>query len=113
MAEERQSEEVQRWTAKRRAALVISLLKGETTGAEAARRHRLKVVEVEEWRERFPLGAENALRARPKEDDALRQEQINRLKRKVGELTMDLDILLEAARLHPTTPGTFAPTYQE
>jgi transposase-like protein len=98
-------EEVQRWTAKRRAALVISLLKGETTAAEAARRHGLKVAEVEEWRDRFLLGAENALRARQKEDEALREEEINRLKRKVGELTMDLDILREAAR-RPTTPGT-------
>ena len=106
MADEQQSEEVQRWTAKRRAALVIRVLRGETTAAEAARRHGLKVAEVEEWRERFLLGAENALRARPKEEEeALREEEINRLKRKVGELTMDLDILREAAR-RPTTPGT-------
>jgi len=48
MADEQQSEEVQRWTAKRRAALVISVLRGETTAAEAARRHGLKVAEVEE-----------------------------------------------------------------
>ena len=93
MADEQRPEEVQRWTAKRRAALVLSLLKGETTAAEAARRHGLKVAEVEEWRDRFLLGAENALRARPKEDEALREEEINRFKRKVGELTMDLDIL--------------------
>jgi transposase-like protein len=106
MADEQQSEEIQRWTAKRRAALVISVLRGETTAAEAARRHGLKVAEVEEWRERFLLGAENALRARPKEEDALREEEVNRLKRKVGELTMDLDILREAARQRPTTPGT-------
>jgi transposase-like protein len=105
MADERQSEEVQRWTAKRRAALVLSLLKGETTAADAARRHGLKVAEVEEWRERFLLGAENSLRARPKEEDALREEEVNRLKRKVGELTMDLDILREAAK-RPTMPGT-------
>jgi len=106
MADEQHSEEVQRWTAKRRVALVLSLLKGETTAADAARRHGLKVAEVEEWRERFLLGAENALRARPKEEDALREEEINRLKRKVGELTMDLDILQVAARQRPTTPGT-------
>jgi transposase-like protein len=99
MADEQRPEEVQRWTAKRRAALVISLLKGETTVAEAARRHGLKVAEVEEWRDRFLLAAENGLRARPKEDEALREEMVNRLKRKVGELTMDLDILREAARL--------------
>jgi transposase-like protein len=105
MADEPQSE-VQRWTAKRRATLVISVLRGETTAAEAARRHGLKVAEVEEWRERFLLAAENALRARPKEEDALREEEVNRLQRKVGELTMDLDILREAARQRPTTPGT-------
>ena len=33
MADEQRSPEMQRWTAKRRAALVISLLKGETTAA--------------------------------------------------------------------------------
>lgn len=86
-------------------SLIISLLKGETTAVEAARRHGLKVAEVEGWRDRFLLGAENALRARQKEDEGLREEEINRLKRKVGELTMDLDILREAAR-RPTTPGT-------
>ena len=41
---------------------------------------------MEEWRERFLLGAENALRARPRDEEALREEEINRLKRKVGEL---------------------------
>jgi transposase-like protein len=60
-------ENVERWTAKRRVALVVSLLKGETSVAEAARKHGLTVVEVEDWRDRFLLGAENALRARPKD----------------------------------------------
>jgi transposase-like protein len=106
MADEQQSEEVQRWTAKRRAALVLSVLRGETTAAEAVRRHGLKVAEVEEWRERFLVGAENALCARPRQQDALREEELNRLKRTVGELTMDLDILREAAKQRPTTPGT-------
>jgi hypothetical protein len=32
-------------------------------------------------------------------------EEVNRLKRNVGELTMDLDILREAAK-RPTVPGT-------
>jgi hypothetical protein len=83
-------------------------LKGETTAAEAARRHGLKIAEVEDWRERFLLGAENALRAHPKEAETLREEEVNRLKHKVGELTMDLDIMREAARLRPTTSGTSA-----
>ena len=51
------------------------------------RRHGPKVAEVEERRERFLLGAENALQARPKEETALPEEEVNRLKRKEGELT--------------------------
>ncbi len=32
-------DEVQRWTAKRKAAVVMSIVKGETSAAEAARKH--------------------------------------------------------------------------
>jgi hypothetical protein len=66
----------------------------------------LKLAEVEDWRDRFLLGAENALRTRPREDEALREAELNRFKRKVGELTIDLDILRTADRLRPMTPGT-------
>jgi len=46
-------EEVQRWTARRRVALVVSILKGETPVQQAARKHGLTVAEVEDWQERF------------------------------------------------------------
>ena len=46
-------EVVQRWTAKRRAALVLSIIRGETSTPEAARKHGLTVAEVEAWQERF------------------------------------------------------------
>ena len=91
----------QRWTAKRRTALVLSLLKGETSAAEAARKHGLTVAQVEEWRERFLAGAENALRARPYDDEALKEQQIRRLKEKLGDLVMDLEILKGAQRGRP------------
>jgi transposase-like protein len=92
---------VQRWTAKRRATLVVSLLKGETSVAEAARKHGLTVAEVEEWQERFLLAAENGLRSRPKDDEALKDEQIKKLKQKIGELVLDNDILREALKPYP------------
>lgn len=41
------AEPIERWTAKRRGALVVSILKGETSVAEAARTHGLTVAEVE------------------------------------------------------------------
>jgi transposase-like protein len=104
--EEQDKDEVQRWTTKRKAALVLSIVKGETSIQEAARQHGLTVAEIEDWKERFFLGAENALRAKPKDDEALREEQIKKLKQKIGDLVMDIDILREAAKRHPPTPGT-------
>jgi len=60
------SDEVQkRWTAKRRSALVLEILRGDTSVSEAARKHALTVAEIEEWPDRFVSGAENALRSKP------------------------------------------------
>jgi transposase-like protein len=94
-------EDIQRWTAKRRAALVLSIVKGETTAVEAARKHDLTVAEIESWKGTFLLAAENALRSRPKDEEALHQEQVKKLERKVGQLVMELDIAREALKLHP------------
>ncbi len=105
MAEE-PDDAVQRWIAKRRAALVVSILKGETSVAEAARRYGLTVAEVEDWRDRFLLGAENALRSRPKDEEALKDEQIKKLKQKIGDLVLDKDILREALKPYPLARGT-------
>ena len=64
----------------------------------------MTVAEVEEWRDRFLLGAENALWARPKDEDALKDEQIKKLKQKVGELVLDLHVLEEASKDRPFSP---------
>ena len=95
------SDPIERWTAKRRVAVVVSILKGETSIAEVARKHGLTVAEVEDWRDRFLLGAENALRNRPKDEEALKEEQMKKLKQKIGELVLDNDILREALKPYP------------
>lgn len=61
--------------------------------AEPARTHGLTVAEVEDWREKFLLGVENALRTRPKDEEALKDEQMKKIKHKIGELVLDNDIL--------------------
>ena len=99
-------EPIERWTAKRRAALIVSIVKGETSVAEAARRHGLTVADVEDWRERFLLGAENALRTRPKDDAALKDERIKKLTQKIGELVLETDVLKEALKPYPLARGT-------
>ncbi|UVT18584.1 MAG: hypothetical protein H8K03_12185 [Nitrospira sp.] len=46
-------------------------------------------------------GAENALRTRPKDEDAVKDEQIKKLKQKIGDLVLDNDILREALKPYP------------
>ena len=58
--EEQRGEPIERWTAKRRAALVLRILKGETSVAEAARQHGLTVGEIAGWQEQFPGKAADA-----------------------------------------------------
>jgi len=101
-----ENESVQRWTTKRKAALVLSILKGDISTREAARQNGLTVAEIEQWKERFIMGAENALRSRPKDEEELKDEQIKKLERKVGQLVMDIDILKAAQKLRPSVPGT-------
>lgn len=100
-------DEVQRWTSKRRVALVVSILAGETSVQEAARKHGLTVADIEDWKDKFLMGAENALRSRPRDEEAFKDEQIKKLQRKVGELVLDIDILKEAIKGHPFAPKTF------
>ncbi|PYQ06002.1 MAG: hypothetical protein DMF83_13715 [Acidobacteria bacterium] len=95
-AKESVPDDIQRWTARRRMALVLSVLKGEITVEEGACQHRLTVSEIEEWKDRMLAAAHNALRSRPKDADAIKDDQIRRLQQKVGELVVDVDLLKEA-----------------
>lgn len=40
---------IKRWTAKRKAAVVMDIFKGMTTAAEVARQHDLTVSEIKGW----------------------------------------------------------------
>ena len=67
------STDIKRWTARRKASLVLEILKGQTTSAEAARQHSLTVAEVEQWREDFLSQGTEALRAHPLEPRSVRK----------------------------------------
>ena len=99
-------DDVKRWTAKRRSALVLSILRGETSVQEAARKHGLTVAEIEQWKAKFLTAAENALRTRPKDEEGLKDKRIRQLERKIGEMVLDMDIMQEALKMHPFDDGT-------
>ena len=46
-------EEIQRWTAGRKAAVVMDIIKGRATPADLARQHDLTVGEIEGWVEKL------------------------------------------------------------
>jgi transposase-like protein len=60
-------DEIKRWTARRKAALVLEIIQGKTTVAEASRAHDLPPSEIELWVEDGKKGMENALRANPQD----------------------------------------------
>ena len=92
-------EDVQRWTARRRMTLVLSILKGEISEEDGARRHGLSVAEVVDWKDRVLQAAHNALRSRPRDADAIKDDHIRRLRQKIGELVVDVDVLKEALQV--------------
>jgi transposase-like protein len=55
-------DDIKRWTAKRKAALVMEIIQGKTTVAEASRSFDLPPSDIEEWVDDAKKGMENALR---------------------------------------------------
>lgn len=86
----------QRWTAKRKAAVCMEILKGKTTAAEVARMHGLTVADVEGWLGRFMHGAEEFLKAIPKEVEERHASEKKELLAKIGDLSMQVDVLKKA-----------------
>jgi transposase-like protein len=70
-------EDIKRWTARRKAALVLEIIQGKTTVAEASRSFDITPSEIEEWVEEGKRGMENALRTKPLE---VREEYERQLK---------------------------------
>ena len=94
-----EDQDVQRWTAKRKRAVVLEVLKGQMTGVDACRKYGIKQSELEEWTERFLEGGENALRSRPRDEREQYEAKIKELQAKVGELVLERDILKKSVEI--------------
>lgn len=83
-------EDIKRWTAKRKSALVLGIIQGKTTVAEASRTYDLSPSEVESWVEDGKRGMENALRANPQDVKEQYDRQIKDLQEAYGEAMLEL-----------------------
>ena len=78
-----------RWSARRKEGVVMRLLRGESLDL-LAREARQPAGQIAKWREEFLAAGRQGLKSRPLalEDFTLREAQ-----RKVGELSMEVDVL--------------------
>ena len=84
------SDENKRWSAKRKSALVLEIIQGKTTVAEASRQFDLTPSELESWVDQAKEGMENALRAKPRDVRQQYEKQIHQLQAAYGEAMMEL-----------------------
>ena len=83
-------EDFKRWTAKRKAALVMDIIQGKTSVSEASRSFDLPPSEIEEWVEEGKRGMENALRAKPLDVKEQYERQLKELQEAYGEAMLEL-----------------------
>ena len=81
---------IKRWTAKRKAALVLEIIQSKTTVAEASRSFDIPPSEIEEWVEEGKRGMENALRTKPLEVREEYERQLKDLQEAYGEAMLEL-----------------------
>jgi transposase len=91
-----------RFSAKRKTNAVLRLLRGKDLEL-MSRELGVTAATLSSWRDDFLAGGQAALKSRPTDD---RDEEIARLRSKVGELTMDNELLLQRCR----ADRPFAPT---
>ena len=83
-------EEIKRWTAKRKTALVLEIIQGKTTVAEASRSYDVSPSEIEAWVDDAKKGMENALRANPLDVREQYERQLKELQEAYGEAMLEL-----------------------
>ena len=93
-------EEIKRWTAQRKTALHLQILRGETTPNEAARKYDLKASDILAWKDAFLAAGERGLKTNPNDELQEKERKIDQLHRKIGEMTMDFEVLEKANEIY-------------
>jgi transposase-like protein len=83
-------EEIKRWTARRKSALVLEIIQGKTSVAAASRQYDVSPAEIEEWIEQGKAGMENALKAKPDDVREQYEKQLKDLQEAYGEAMLEL-----------------------
>ncbi len=93
-----------RWSSRRKLEVVLRILRGEDLDA-LSREVGVTASAIAGWRDQVLVGGQAAVRSRPTDE---RDDEIARLRAKVGELTMDNELLRDRAR-RAEAASPFAP----
>ena len=92
-----------RFSARRKTDTILRMLRGEPLDG-LARELGVTAATLATWREQFLAGGQTALKSRPADE---RDDEIQRLRATVGEITMNNELLLERChRLEANLPLT-------
>ncbi len=78
-----------RWSSRRKLEVVLRVLRGEDLDA-LSRELGVTAGAIAQWRDQVLAAGQTAVRSRPADE---RDDEIDRLRTKVGELTMDTELL--------------------
>ena len=93
--------EAGRFSARRKTETILRMLRGEALDG-LARELGVTAATLAHWREEFLAGGQAALKSRPADE---RDDEIQRLRAKVGEITMNNELLLDRChRLEANLP---------
>jgi len=79
---------IKRWSASKKAEIVLALIKGTKQMVDICRENDLKQSDVEKWKEDFLSAGEQGLKANPLPKE---ERELKDLRAKVGELLLELD----------------------
>ena len=98
--------EQQRWTARRKAEIILQILRQTTTVVDVARQNDLTPSEVQEWIDTFLKAGEKGLKARASDLQEQTEKEIKELKATIGDLYVENAILKKAKALWGTSDET-------
>jgi transposase-like protein len=98
--------EQQRWTAKRKAEVILQILRQTTTVVDVARQNDLTPSEVQDWIDTFLKAGEKGLKARASDLQEQTEKEIKELKAAIGDLYVENAILKKAKALWGTSDET-------
>ncbi len=87
---------IERWTSKRRADLLLEIIKGHKTLDEAPRENDLRQSVIEGWINIFLEFGRQGRKNNPKRVQSEYEEQIKVQREKIGELVLQIDVLKKA-----------------